>query len=393
MDNKAAEFGAVIKVAGVGGGGGNAVNRMILAGVNSCEFISMNTDRQALNVSKAPTRVQLGVELTCGLGAGSDPDIGKRAAEESVEDIKAVLEGTNLLFITAGMGGGTGTGAAPVVARIAKEMGILTVAVVTKPFVSFEGAVRMENAEKGIEELKKHVDTLIVIPNEKVRSYLPKDTSFIKAFMVIDDVLRQAIQGVTDMIVRNSIINLDFADVKKVLKNSVSAHIGIGRGKGENKVLDAVRQAAQSPLLETTIMGATGVILYIVSDPSLGITAGSDAAELVREVVSPDANIIFGYGIDPDFNDEVSVTIVATGFNKNQKRSSGINPYHDIKVLESLAINKDKSEKIDRMYVEKESAPEAPAEKISDAGEEVPSSRMKLDEENLPPFIRKLKKL
>ncbi len=391
MNNK----GAVIKVVGVGGGGGNAVNRMIISGVNTCEFISMNTDLQALNVSKAATKVQLGVELTSGLGAGSDPDIGKRAAEESIEDIKDVIKDTNLLFITAGMGGGTGTGAAPVVARVAKEMGILTVAVVTKPFTRYEGSRRIANAESGIEELKKYVDTLIVIPNEKVGEILPKDATLIKAFMVIDDVLKQAILGVTDIIVRNGLINLDFADIKNVLQNSATAHIGMGCAKGANKVIDAIKQASQSSLLETTIEGATGVILYIVGDRTLCLSQVEDAAEIVSGSVSRDANIIFGYGIDPDFKDQVSVTIIATGMDNKKKNNSGINPYASTRLRDTLGGRADSNTKIDNMYIDKKEDP-APsnAEKIADEDPDyVPTSRMKVDFESLPPFIKKIKKL
>ncbi len=390
-------FGAVIKVVGVGGGGGNAVNRMIIAKVNSCEYIAMNTDVQALYMSHAKTKIQIGKELTAGLGAGSDPDIGRRAAEESIDEIRAALEGTHLLFITAGMGGGTGTGAAPVVAKVAREMDILTIAVVTKPFETFEGRPRMEHALEGIEELKKYVDTLIVIPNEKINSFAPKGTSIVKAFQIIDDVLRQAIQGITDIIVRRSLINLDFADIKKIMKNSVNAHIGIGRGKGENKVLDAMRQAVQSPLLETNIQGARGVIVYVVGGLNLDTQAVTEANRLIREVVDPNANIIVGLGIDKEMEEEVMVTIIATGF-QGQDKTYLQNPYHNAKILDTLSMGEDNN--YEAMYgQEKEtspisSQPEVKAEPVAaTSSQDIPSSRMKVDDSNLPPFIRKLKNL
>ena len=251
-----------IKVVGVGGGGNNAVNRMVNAGISSAEFVAVNTDKQALLMSKAKHRIQIGEKLTRGLGAGADPEVGSKAAEESKEIIQQMLEGTDLCFITAGMGGGTGTGAAPVIASIAKQLGILTIAVVTKPF-SFEGRRRMENAEKGIKELKSSVDTLVVIPNDKLLKIVPKGTPIVEAFRTADDVLRQGIQGISDLIVTPSLINLDFADVKTTIKNKGLAHMGLGKGKGENRTIEAVRQAVSSPLLETTIEGATGIILNI----------------------------------------------------------------------------------------------------------------------------------
>ena len=284
---------ANIVVVGVGGGGNNAVNNMIRAGIKSASFIVMNTDMQALNMSLVPEecKIQLGANRTGGLGAGSNPEIGKRAAEESREEIKKVLEGIDLLFITAGMGGGTGTGAAPVVAELAKSMGILTVAVVTKPF-NFEGAIRMANAEAGIRNLKNFVDTLLIIPNQKLLEVLDNKTGFKRAFEIADDVLRQGVQGVSDVIANPALINLDFADVKTILKKRGLAHMGIGYGKGEKRVIEAVRNAVFSPLLETDIEGATGIILYIMGGDDMMLSEVNEACEIIKQVVDPSANII-----------------------------------------------------------------------------------------------------
>lgn len=304
---------ANIKVIGVGGGGNNAVNRMIDANITSAQFVAINTDKQALLLSKAEHRLQIGEKLTRGLGAGADPEVGQKAAEESKASISEMLKDCDLVFITAGMGGGTGTGAAPVVAQIAKEMGILTIAVVTKPF-GFEGRTRVENCEKGLENLRKYVDTLVIIPNDKLLKLVPKGTPIIEAFMYADDVLRQGIQGISDLIVTPSLINLDFADVRSVMKNRGLAHMGIGHSKGENKTIEAVRQAVSSPLLETTIEGATGVIINVKGGLDLPLDEVYEAADLVKEVVDPSCNIIFGSGIDESMNDEVEITIIATGF-------------------------------------------------------------------------------
>ena len=299
---------ARIRVIGVGGGGNNAVDRMIDAGIKSAEFVAMNTDYQALIRSKAELKIQLGAELTKGLGAGADPSIGEKAAQESIDQIKEVLQDNDLVFITAGMGGGTGTGAAPVVASIAREMGILTVAVVTKPF-NFEGKKRMENAEKGIENLRQYVDTLVIIPNEKLLSVVPKGTPIVKAFQVADDVLRQGIQGISDLIVNPALINLDFNDVRTVMSDKGLAHMGIGCGEGENRTLEAVRQAVQSPLLETDIEGATGVIINVTGGLDISLSEVAEASKLVQDVVDSSANIIFGAGVDEELGDKVVVTI------------------------------------------------------------------------------------
>lgn len=311
---------AVIKVMGIGGGGCNAVNSMIESNISSAEFISVNTDNQALLLSKANQCLQIGEILTKGLGAGSDPNIGEQAAEESKEEIAQALQGTNLLFIAAGMGGGTGTGAASVVARIARELGILTVAVVTKPF-SFEGKVRNENANKGIANLKKYVDTLVIIPNDKLLQFLPNHIGMLDAFKVADDMLKQGIIGIVDLIATPSLINLDFADVNTVMRNQGLAHMGIGRAKGENRVIEAVRQAVSSPLLETTIEGAKSVILNVTGGKDLMLNEVNEAAVLVQGIIDPSANIIFGATIDETMVDEVKITVIATGFNAQENQA------------------------------------------------------------------------
>ena len=310
---------ANIVVVGVGGGGNNAVNNMIRAGVKSANFVVMNTDMQALNMSLvAPhCKIQLGANMTGGLGAGSDPEVGRKAAEESRERIKSALKDIDLLFITAGMGGGTGTGAAPVIAEIAKSMGILTVAVVTKPF-NFEGAQRMKNAEEGIKNLKNFVDTLLVIPNQKLIEVLDKNISFKRAFEIADDVLRQGVQGVSDVIANPELINLDFADVRTILSNKGLAHMGIGYGKGEKRVIEAVRGAVFSPLLETDIEGATGIIVNITGGEDMLLGEVTEACDIVKQVVDPSANIILGTAFVPDKKD-IEITIIATGFvDKNE---------------------------------------------------------------------------
>ncbi len=303
---------AIIKVVGVGGGGNNAVNRMIDVDIKSADFIAVNTDLQALKMSKAPIRIQIGDKLTHGQGAGADPEKGQRAAEESKVAITESIKEADLVFITAGMGGGTGTGAAPVVASIAKEMGKLTVAVVTKPF-AFEGRVRMEHAEIGIANLRKVVDTLVIIPNEKLMK-VACNMPMVDSFKYADDILRQGIQGISDLIVSPALINLDFADVCTVMRDKGIAHMGIGRGKGEGRTTEAVRQAVFSPLLETSIEGATSVIINIIGSPDMTLQEVSEATELVKQVVSPNANIIFGADIRESLDDEILVTIIATGF-------------------------------------------------------------------------------
>ena len=306
---------ASIKVVGCGGGGNNAVNRMVEAGLRGVEFIAINTDRQALGMSKAQTQIQIGEKITKGLGAGAVPEIGRRAAEESKEEIAQALAGADLVFVTAGMGGGTGTGAAPIVAEIARDLGALTIAVVTKPF-SFEGKQRMKNAESGIADLKQRVDTLVVIPNDSLLKVSSKNTSMLEAFRIADDVLRQGIQGISDLIAVPAMINLDFADVKTVMESGGMAHMGIGIGSGENKLVDAAKNAIASPLLETNIDGARAVLINVTGGADISIVDINEAANLVMEAADPDANIIFGAGIDETMGDAVRITVIATGFEK-----------------------------------------------------------------------------
>ena len=306
---------AKIKVVGVGGGGNNAVNRMIDAGVKGVEFLVFNTDRQALKNSNAETKIQLGEKITKGLGAGANPEIGEQAAEESLDEIREALDGADMVFITAGMGGGTGTGAAPVIADVAKELGLLTVGVVTKPF-TFEGRKRAKSAELGINALKGKVDTLVIIPNDRLLSIADKKTSFSQAFEMADDILKQGIQGISDLISVPNLINLDFADVKTIMYDKGIAHMGIGRASGDDRATEAAKLAINSPLLETSIEGAKSVLLNITAGSDLGIFEVNEAADLIRDCVSEDANIIFGAGIDESLKDEVKVTVIATEFDQ-----------------------------------------------------------------------------
>ncbi len=306
---------ATIKVIGVGGAGNNAVNRMVDSGIRGVDFIAVNTDRQALQLSKAGTKIQIGEKITRGLGAGANPDIGAQSAEESKAEVAEVLRGADMVFVTAGMGGGTGTGAAPVVAAAAKEMGILTIGVVTKPF-TFEGKKRLSQAERGIESLKGKVDTLVVIPNDKLLQIIDRKTPIVDAFKMADDVLRQGVQGISDLIAIPGLVNLDFADVKTIMLNTGMAHMGIGRSSGENRAEDAAKQAVQSPLLETSIEGAKGVIINITGGSELGLHEVNTAAELVQRSVDPEANIIFGAVIDETLEDDIVITVIATGFEK-----------------------------------------------------------------------------
>ena len=304
---------ARIIVVGVGGAGNNAVNRMIDESISGVEFIGVNTDKQALKLCKAPKLLQIGEKLTKGLGAGAKPEVGEKAAEESSEDIEAALKGADMVFVTCGMGGGTGTGAAPIVAAIAKGMGILTVGVVTKPF-RFEARTRMTNALGGIEKLKQHVDTLIVIPNDKLLEIVDRRTTMPDALKKADEVLQQAVQGITDLINVPAVINLDFADVQTVMKDKGIAHIGIGYGKGEDKASEAIKMAVESPLLETTISGATDVILNVSGD--ISIFDASDAADYVRELTGDDVNVIFGAMYNEEMADSCTITVIATGLDQ-----------------------------------------------------------------------------
>lgn len=310
---------AKIKVIGVGGGGNNAVNRMIDADVKGVSFTAVNTDKQALLNSRAEQKIQIGEKLTNGLGAGSDPNIGKEAAEESKGELSEILDNSDMVFITAGMGGGTGTGAAPYIAQLSKERNILTVAVVTKPF-TFEGKKRKENSELGVENLRKVVDTLIIIPNDKLLEITDKKASLLEAFNIADDVLKQGIQGISDLIAIPAVINLDFADVKTIMDGQGLAHMGIGFANGENRSVDAAKQAIKSPLLETSINGARGVLINITGGNDLGIHEVNEAAEIITESADPEANIIFGANIDEELGDSIKVTVIATGFSEGVQR-------------------------------------------------------------------------
>lgn len=311
---------AKIKVVGVGGGGNNAVNRMIDAEVKCVEFIAVNTDRQDLSLSKATQKIQIGAKLTKGLGAGAVPEVGAKAAEESRDEIALALQDADMVFVTAGMGGGTGTGAAPIVAEIAKEMGILTVGIVTKPFW-FEGVMRAKNSSIGIENLKAAVDTLVVIPNDKLLAIAENKTPITESFKMADDVLRQGVQGISDLISRPGLISLDFADVKTIMKNTGYAHMGIGKATGENRATDAATKAINSPLIETTITGAKGVILNVTGGSDLGILEIQTVSEIITQAADKDANIIIGAIIDETLGDELQVTVIATGFEgKNSPR-------------------------------------------------------------------------
>ncbi|MDD2211537.1 MAG: cell division protein FtsZ [Desulfitobacteriaceae bacterium] len=327
---------AEIKVIGVGGGGNNAVNRMITAGLQGVEFVSINTDSQALQLAHAAQKVQIGTKLTKGLGAGANPEIGAKAAEESREELLKILKGADMVFVTAGMGGGTGTGGAPIVAEVAKELGALTVGVVTRPF-SFEGRKRALQAEKGITELKSKVDTLITIPNDRLLQVVDKHTTIHEAFRIADDVLRQGVQGISDLIAVPGLINLDFADVKTIMMNAGSALMGIGQASGENRATDAARKAISSPLLETSIEGAKGVLLNITGGQNLTLFEVNEASEIIAAAADPEANIIFGAVIDEHLKEEVRVTVIATGF-EQRSFAAGPNKQQD-KI--SLAVNND----------------------------------------------------
>ena len=341
---------AKIKVIGVGGGGNNAVNRMIESGVQGVDFIVANTDLQVLNNSKSPVKIQIGAELTNGLGAGANPQVGKEAAIETKAEIEAALEGADMVFITCGMGGGTGTGAAPVIAEIAQNLGALTVGIVTKPF-SFEGKKRMTQALAGLEELKKNVDTLIVIPNDRLREIIDKQTPLLDSFKEVDNVLRRGVQSISDLIAVAGLINLDFADVKAVMQNRGNALIGIGMGVGEDRAAEAARQAVSSPLLETSIDGATDAIINVTGGSNLTLFEVEEAADVIRESANTDINTIFGAVINENLNDEIIVTVIATGFedeekNKNTGKVSNEQPKREDIAFTRSEMNRDLNESI-----------------------------------------------
>jgi len=314
---------ARIKVIGVGGSGHNAIHRMMETGIRGVEFVAVNTDAQALHNSTADHKIHIGKSVTRGLGAGMNPDIGRAAAEETKEEVLDVIKNADMIFITCGLGGGTGTGAAPVVAEIAKKNGILTVAVVTKPF-AFEGAKRREIAERGMEELKNHVDTIIVIPNDRILQIIDKKTSLLDAFKTVDDVLRQGVAGISDLITTPGMINVDFADVKAIMQNAGSALMGIGRATGENRAMDAARSAIDSPLLELSIDGARGVLFNVTGGKDLGMYEVDDAARFITKSVDPEAKIIFGAVIDEEMDEEVKITVIATGFDESLKKTEAV---------------------------------------------------------------------
>ena len=377
-----------IKVVGVGGGGGNAVNRMVDAGISSAEFVVVNTDKQALlmfDTRKCET-LQIGEKLTNGLGAGADPKKGEMAAEESKEMLKKMLEGVDLLFITAGMGGGTGTGAAPVIASLSREMGILTVAIVTKPF-AFEGSRRMNNAMKGIEKLKEYVDALLIVPNDKLMQVLPKNTPIVQAFKEADEVLRKGIQGISDLIATPSLINLDFADVKNIIKGPCSAHLGVGEGEGENRAITAVQQAVKSPLLETSIVGASGVILNIMGGLDMTLEEVDIARNLVHSVVDEGANIIIGAGIDSSLQGKILITLIATGGIKDAVGGSNV----EAGIEDTLGRLRNRNvEKEESVYVPLGELNKKPVERQM-PNISRPVEQPKVDDDNMPAFIRKLK--
>ena len=384
---------AQIKVVGVGGAGNNAVNRMISSGLKGVEFIAINTDKQALLMSKATTKIQIGEKLTKGLGAGSIPEIGERSAEESKDEIAANLKGADMVFVTAGMGGGTGTGAVPIITQVAREMGILAVCVVTKPF-TFEGKTRSENAKRGIENLKDTIDTLVIVPNDRLLQLADKKSSMMDAFVMADDVLRLGVQSISDLIAVPGLINLDFADVKTVMTDAGLAHMGIGRASGDDRCQEAAKSAIHSPLLETSIDGAKKVLINITGGPDLGLLEVDTAANMIYEAADPNANIIWGAAIDENMGDEVMVTVIATGFD-------GSMPIRTSKYIDRV-FNKDKEETVEEVVIKTE---ESSAENYDATGEDEadppPESIKETETEpkykdeddkgiNIPNFLRKL---
>jgi len=325
MDNQIGTYNGnvIIKVIGVGGGGNNAVDRMIADNLSNVEYININTDVQSLSKTSAPTKVVIGDKITRGQGAGSNPELGKRSADDSAEQIADAISGANMVFVTAGMGGGTGTGAAPVVARIAKEMGILTVAIVTKPF-NFEGRHRMAQAEAGIELLSEYVDSLIVIPNERLKLLTDKKITFLNAFQEADDILRKGVRSISELILNEGYINLDFADISTVMTNAGLAHMGVGNAKGKEKAEQAAKMAMSSPLLETNISGAKGIVVNITASPDISLDEIDQAATIITDEAHPDATVIFGAAMDPSLEDEMRITLIAAGFEKSQPKKSGV---------------------------------------------------------------------
>ena len=372
---------AQIKVVGVGGGGNNAVDRMIGDGMSGVEFVSINTDKQQLDRSLAPTKIQIGEKLTRGLGAGGNPEVGEKSVDETKEEIANVFKDADMVFVTAGMGGGTGTGAAPKVAEIAKDMGILTVGVVTKPFL-FEGKKRMANAEMGIAELKKHVDTLVIIPNNKLLSIIDKKTTMIEAFRKADEILRQGVSGITDLISSPGVINLDFADVRTIMSDKGIAHMGIGIGTGENKAEMAAKTAISSPLLETTIAGAKHVLINIAGDSNLGLLEAGEAASIISDSIDPEAEIIFGTTLNEELDDKVIVTVIATGLDANNTTSE------PAKKPEAKPVEEPKKEEVPEQPASK---PETkPTEETKDTVSYIDNNGEKVELDiDIPSFLRR----
>ena len=392
-----------IKVVGVGGGGNNAVNRMVASGITGAYFVAVNTDMKDLMMSNADEVIQIGKNLTKGLGAGSNPDVGRAAAEESIEDIRKMLQGTNLVFITTGFGGGTGSGAAPVIARVAKEMGILTIGVVTKPF-KFEGPRRAQNAEQSMMEMKKYVDSLVVIPNDKLYTLFNKEVSFMDAFRYADDVLHQAIQGVTEVISVTGLITLDFADVSTIMKDKGIAHMGIGKGRGANKTIEAVRQAVTSQLLETSIEGATGILINITGGRDLTLSEVYEAVDLVRDVADKNCNIIFGANVNNDVSGETEVTVIATGFEDKDKENKESTPEFKTNNVEFKPLTQNQTEvKVEESVSNKiekvEEKPNVVEEKVEEVNHQdevqdisIANKKPIIDDDDIPPFLRKLRR-
>ena len=394
---------ALIRVIGVGGGGSNAVNRMIRAEMMGVEFIALNTDAQALLQSDAPHKIRIGDKITRGLGAGGDSAIGQRAAEEDVDKIAAALEGSDMVFITAGLGGGTGSGAAPVVAELAKAAGALTIGVVTKPF-AFEGAKRKLTSERAAEELKGKVDTLITIPNDRLRDVVQKNTSILDAFRVVDDVLRQGVQGISDIITMPGLINLDFADVRAIMKDAGSALMGIGRASGENRAVEAARQAIASPLLEVNIAGAQGILFNVTGSSNLSLFEVTEAAEEIRAAADPEANIIFGTSFNERLGEEVQITVIATGFDgKRPGRASSAHSTSATPADATARVPRDFLEELERQRTQLNDVgvPDAPVARPDEAaarggrsvGEPAPVKRPAYDADDLeiPSFLRRQK--
>jgi len=392
-----AETFANIKVIGIGGSGGSAINRMIKSNIQGVEFIVVNTDVQALHYSQAPVKLQIGKAITRGLGAGMNPDLGRQSAEENQNEIRDILKGADMVFVTCGLGGGTGTGAAPIIAQLAREAGALTVAVVTKPF-SFEGAQRKELAERGLEDLQDKVDTIITIPNDRLLQIIDKRTSLLEAFSIVDNVLEQGVKGISEIITVPGLINVDFADIKAIMADTGSALMGIGTAKGDNRAVEAAKEAVSSPLLESSIEGAKGILFTIVGSPDLGMHEVDEAAKIITSSVDPNAKIIFGSVIDKDMKDEVRVTVIATGFDNrdlshltvNDSNRVEQNTYQPTPFVKSKADNK-KSEKEEKPNIKQDFNKKSSKKSIPPKVEELKKKVADSNEEDLeiPAFIRR----